>query len=136
MLASQAGSDLARNYRASIAHAAMIAVFATLGGCASTDNAAHYSAAGAETRVAQVAQIKTEIEADGLPEQTPPLPSIRTAPDDPSEPFSRNYGGVNPSATAAPLTEQKPENNPKHKLPDDLPVDFRRKLVAALDVAN
>ena len=35
---------------------------------------------------------KIEIEDDGLPAQTPPPRRVRQEPDDPSEPFSPNYG--------------------------------------------
>lgn len=45
---------------------------------------------------------KPEIEADGLPVQTPPLRRAREEPDDPSEPFSPNYGKVGYHPTSAP----------------------------------
>lgn len=37
---------------------------------------------------------KVEMEDDGLPAQTPPLMRTMRIPDDPTEPFSRNYGGA------------------------------------------
>ena len=47
----------------------------------------------AETKApATVAKRYADLEADGLPAQVAPPASIRTAPDDPSEPFSPNYG--------------------------------------------
>lgn len=131
MFALHAGPEPARNFRAYAARAALAAILAALGGCASNENTANYS--GANVRVAQAA---TEIESDGLPAQTPPPRTIRDAPDDPSEPYSPNYGGINPSATMLPLQEEVPVNRPAPKLPSDLPPDFRKKLVAALDVAD
>lgn len=49
-----------------------------------------------------------EIEDDGLPAQAPPSVHIRQMPDDPTAPWSRNYGGpaqtvkVRPGLAAAP----------------------------------
>ncbi len=84
--------------------------------------------------VAQAADV--EIEDDGLPAQTPPPDRIRQLADDPSEPYSRNYGGANPSSIRADETNdgepsgKTPEQRPA--VPHDLPPDFRRKLVSAL----
>lgn len=54
-------------------------------GCATTS---------AETSSSQMAlrSERAETEADGLPAQVAPPVRIRLQPDDPSEPFSRNYG--------------------------------------------
>jgi hypothetical protein len=73
------------------------------------------------------------MEDDGLPSQAPPSANIRQLPDDPSEPYSRNYGGPNPAAierkpvdksAAAPLPTQA-------AIPADLPPAFRRQLAMA-----
>lgn len=64
-----------------------------------------------------------EIEADGLPAQVPPPRSIRQQPDDPAEPYSPNYG------TRAPLRQAVHRALPPATIPDDLPADFRRRLV-------
>ena len=45
---------------------------------------------------------KPEIEADGLPVQTPPLRRAEPQADDPREPFSPNYGKVGYHPTTAP----------------------------------
>jgi hypothetical protein len=55
----------------------------------------------------------SDVEADGEPAQTPPPLSIRAAPDDPREPWSRNYGTVPPAKsvegpTAVPSRERSP----------------------------
>lgn len=131
MFALEAGFVPVQKKRAIAARAAAAAMLAALGGCASTSQShstAQYS--GAPVRVAQTV---TEVEDDGLPAQTPPPARARQMPDDPSEPFSRNYGGANPSASNEPLVEGPVEHNaPKQKLPNDLPPAFRQKLIAAL----
>jgi hypothetical protein len=70
----------------------------SLGGCSSW-NSNHYSAEDAAVAQPQaVAQgPASEVEADGMPVQTPPVRRANQMPDDPSEPYSRNYGGPNPS---------------------------------------
>ena len=64
------------------------------------------------------------MEADGLPVQTPPLRQERPEIDDPTEPFSRNYG-PSPS-NAAPSPVLKP-------LPKDQPRRVRTQLAAIVD---
>ena len=128
MYALPAGRRTAEKNRAFVARAAVAAIFAALGGCASNQNSAQYDA-----NAMRVAQGPTEVEDDGLPAQTPPSQGIRQTPDDPSEPFSRNYGGINPSASSAPLAEDPaPHQAPPPKIPHDLPAAFRQKLAAAV----
>lgn len=131
MCALAAGRSPVQKNRAAIARAAAAAMFAALGGCASHQNgaSAQYPANGV-----RVAQAVTEVEDDGLPAQTPPPARIREMADDPSEPFSRNYGGGNPSASAAPPAEEHaPKRAPNPQIPSDLPPAFREKLAAAMD---
>ncbi len=128
MCAFEAGGKPAVSLRAIYARSAALAAMLALTGCASTNNP--YAEANAPTaRVAQVA----EMEDDGLPAQTPPSARIRQIPDDPSEPFSRNYGGFNPSRTplAAP-EEPQPARAPQPAIPSDLPPAFRKQLAAAI----
>ena len=116
--------------RAVVARVASAAMLATLAGCASNQTTSSAQQVGANVRVAQVV---TEVEDDGLPAQVPPTQRVRQMPDDPSQPFSRNYGGPNPSASAAPLAEPASEpEKPNPKIPDDLPPAFRQKLAAAM----
>ncbi|MEQ1670208.1 MAG: adhesin [Hyphomicrobium sp.] len=136
MFAFAAGDIPAQKTRAAVARAASSAalavVIAALGGCSSTQHAATAQDPGATMRVAQAV---SEVEDDGLPAQTPPPHRIRQSPDDPSEPFSRNYGGGNPSASAAPAPDAPAnEHAPHPQIPADLPPAFRQKLAAALDV--
>jgi len=100
-----------------LAYRAAIPAFAALGlmlsGCASQTE--HYAA----ERVA--------MEDDGLPAQIPPLRRAKMAPDDPSEPFSPNYG--------PPLSPEKGNAEIEPKLPADLPKEFRRQLIRATDIS-
>lgn len=130
MFAYKAGRVPAHNYRAFAARAVAAAIMAALGGCASDQYQSSAGYAPAESRVAQAA---VDVEADGIAAQTPPPFSARQTPDDPTEPYSRNYGGVNPSAMAPPGAKaaiQHHENSPR--IPDDLPPAFRQKLVTAM----
>lgn len=86
---------------------------------------ANVGMAGEARQVAVATPVKEEIEDDGLLAQRPPLMGRSPRPDNPNEPFSRNYGGprqadaaVWPSVRAAAI-------------PDDLPSDFRRRLIVA-----
>jgi hypothetical protein len=122
---------------AEVARAAIVPLLvaaAALGqaGCA-TDNNAYNAGAPANIAYVRQAAAVTEIEDDGLPSQAPPSALIHQMPDDPSEPYSRNYGGPNPAALG---------NNPTDKagsvplpaqaaIPADLPPAFRRRLAMA-----
>jgi len=82
---------------------AVIALSAALAGCSASRASYDYqSQAGGPPvhRVAIVPPPKVEIEPDGLPGQLPPLVRARPERDDPSEPFSPNYGP--PPSGAAP----------------------------------
>ena len=105
----------------------------TMGGCANTN--ANYAAN--TTYVAQGPAVP--MESDGLPVQAAPSSLIRKLPDDPSQPFSPNYGGDNP----ARVTPQQPAVKAsdgraadKVAIPADLPPAFRRQLAAAADTAG
>jgi hypothetical protein len=87
-----------------------------------------------------------DIEDDGLPAQSPPPMHLRHRPDDPSEPFSRNYGGTNPASAAkqngdanqpdASQTATVVPDAAYPYIPSDLPPAFRRQLAAAMDQAE
>lgn len=122
---------------ATVARAAIVPllfVAASLGeaGCASDHNAQYANAPAVAAYSQQVAS-QVQVEHDGLPSQTAPPAHIRQMPDDPSEPFSRNYGGPNPAAVepkemsngASKTAALKPE------IPPDLPPAFRTKLAQA-----
>lgn len=131
MCALQTGSSPVRDYRAFVARAAVAALMAAMGGCATNSS---QSTAGYPPSGVKMAQAAVDVESHGLPAQTPPPAGIRHLPDDPSEPFSPNYGGINPSAAAAQEPHEDPpqQHAPDPKVPNDLPPVFRQKLVAAL----
>ena len=127
MSAYQAGRPPAVSLRAVLARASAVVVLSALAGCASTPR--QYTAN--DVRVAQAAVI--DVEDDGLPAQTPPPARVRHLPDDPSEPFSRNYGGENPSRTTTVAPEEpKAPRLPQPLIPGDLPPAFRKQLAAAV----
>lgn len=115
-----------------------LAALTVLSGCASTGTVSNTAQNVSGPRVAQAAAVT---EDDGLPAQSPPQARIRTMPDNPNEPFSKNYGGGNPAALSAGGAHREenaaagsPVKAPVRKpaLPDDLPPAFRQKLVTAL----
>lgn len=104
-----------------------------IGGCAETQP--YYAEAPAVA--AYVAEAPAEVEGDGLPTQAAPPMRIRGSADDPSQPFSPNYGGKNPSAEKPESASRQAEmETPKAYIPTDLPPAFRRQLAASLDTAG
>ena len=97
-----------------------------LTGCAS--KGAGYSSY--EPRPAQTiaAAPKPDVEGDGRDAQPAAPRHLKSIPDDPTQPWSPNYGGprVAPAlpAPAAPKAAA---------IPDDLPPDFRKRLVSRAD---
>lgn len=84
-----------------LARACALGAAALAAGCASDkeqreqvygySQQAHADQAAAAAAAAQRPQ-KSEVEDDGLPSQVPPPVNRRREPDDPSEPYSPNYG--------------------------------------------
>lgn len=135
MFALVSGIVPAKIFRAAVAPLLVTALAICQAGCASDSNA-YYAKAPAVAAYVAKAPV-AEVEADGLPTQPPPSMRIRQMPDDPSEPYSRNYGGPNPAAADAAATgTQKRVRVAKAVIPADLPPDFRRRLVAAVDSAD
>jgi hypothetical protein len=68
---------------------------------------------------------RVEMEADGLASQTAPYVRDVQIPDDPTQPYSPNYGraGADNYPDAAPMAVNA------GYIPADLPADFRRKLM-------
>ena len=98
-----------------------------LTGCAESQNyrqdAAYVRAPLPEVAEATVPRV--ELEDDGLPAQTPPLRRARPEPDDPTEPFSRNYGTVRPLRRAAAPAEAATV------VPGDRLADLRPRVLAS-----
>lgn len=83
---------------------------------------------------------KPDLEDDGREAQLPPVKKPRPEPDDPREPWSPNYGRAAPvqrADAASPIPDGGRAANwsrvVRGPVPDDLPVDFRRKLASAVD---
>ena len=129
------------------ARAAAVAALLSVAGCASAshpytapnvtaESVTAESVAVADTsRVAQSAQVEDE----GRPAQAVPTIRVRELADDPGEPYSKTYGGNNPSAAKRAEPEQKADPQvpartpiPAAKIPADLPPAFRRKLASAM----
>ncbi len=72
---------------------------------------------------APVPGTKVEVEDDGVPVQAAPDARIRQAPDDPSQPWSRNYGVMNgsPALVVRPIPDAvaKEPMRPRHAAPPE-----------------
>ncbi|MBA2127113.1 adhesin [Hyphomicrobium methylovorum] len=133
MCAYGAGRSPANVIRTAIAPLLVIAAGMAGSGCA-TNNAPHYATAPAVAGYTKQAAVDVQVEDDGLPVQAAPLSHIREMPDDPSEPFSRNYGGSNPAANVRPPHPASADNAAPRTMaaiPDDLPPVFRQQLAQA-----
>ena len=104
-----------------------------LAGCASTTPPQTATRVYGAAEVAAVTP-RVEMEDDGLPSQAPPFMLKRDAVDDPSEPYSPNYGGgPNPAALNASGPRDKLDGEKRGPIiPHDLPADFRRQLTTAI----
>jgi hypothetical protein len=78
-----------------------------LAACASEQGVHHVNGPTTD-RLAAAQAPKVEMEDDGEPAQPPPVRRMRPEEDDPSQPWSRNYGGA-PTAT--------PPVSPSQRLP-------------------
>jgi hypothetical protein len=135
MFAFSAGCRPFEAVRVAIAPVMIAAAALNVAGCA-----ANHGTSYADATPAYVAQgPAVQMETDGLPSQAAPPVRIRQMPDDPSQPYSRNYGGPNPAGTVPASPAVKASNDagsPKSPIPDDLPPAFRRQLAAAVDAAG
>ena len=135
MFAFSVGCRPFQGVRVAIAAIMVAAAALSAAGCAA-DHGGYYADA-TPTHVARGSFV--EMEEDGMPSQAPPPARIRQMPDDPSQPYSRNYGGPNPAGTvpAAPTVKASYDAaSPRPPVPDDLPPVFRRQLAAAVDAAG
>lgn len=82
--------------------------------------------AGCASQSDYYGRAEVAMEDDGRPAQIPPLLRANPAADDPTEPFSPNYGPPPPSTQD---TAEKP------KIPEDLPPAFRQKLMNAVSIS-
>lgn len=82
--------------------------------------------AGCATQSDYYSGAQVAMEDDGRPAQIPPLLRAKPVEDDPTEPFSPNYGPPPPNMQD---TAEKPE------IPDDLPPAFRRQLMNSISIS-
>ena len=130
MFAFLVGSKSAEPIRVAFKPAMVSLVLLALAGCAS--NSDRYASDGQQPATQVAHAVAVDVEDDGLPSQAPPPMRIRDVPDDPSEPFSKNYGGSHPYALHEIYEGvTTPADDAPTPIPDDLPVAFREKLVAA-----
>lgn len=88
------------------------------GGCANSQHARQQAAiASGEAQRSAEASRKHDIEDDGIEAQVPPSPAIRLAPDDPSEPFSPNYGQPANTPATTPTKPASPQPIPTGRPP-------------------
>ncbi len=132
-----------RRVRVAFALLTAVAAGISAAGCATdntaygTDNTAYYAGSPPPVYVARGPAV--EMEQDGLPVQAAPSARIRAMPDDPAQPYSRNYGGPNPADQSAAPVSVKVSNgtvSQPNSIPADLPPAFRKQLVAAVDAAG
>lgn len=116
MLPSRRGVQL-KSCAAVVARIAVVVAALSVGGCATDEEFRREREAYVRYQQAQQQAMapprmrEPELEADGLPSQVAPPANRRRDPDDPSEPFSPNYGkpsGVPQRTTLAPTTDDAP----------------------------
>jgi hypothetical protein len=129
MFAFSVGSQSPKLFCAAFVRLTASIALLSLAGCAS--NSDRYASHGQQPPTQVAHAVAVEVEDDGLPSQAPPPVRIRDIPDDPSEPFSKNYGGTNPSGVPEIYENvtTPPEENPD-VVRSDLPVVFRQKVAA------
>ena len=123
-----------KTYTAAVVRLAVVAAALSVAGCASDaemrrEREAYVRHVQAQQQAMAGERIReVELEADGLPSQTAPLANRRIEPDDPSEPFSPNYGRFNagPPGTKPLAVPQRTTLAPS---PDDAPA--RQRHVAS-----
>ncbi len=100
-----------------VARLALVAAALAVGGCATDEEFRREREAYVRQQLAQQQALagpkvrESELEDDGLPSQVAPPANRRRDPDDPSEPFSPNYGrpgAVPQRTTLAPTPDDAP----------------------------
>ena len=84
-------SPLSSSFKAARTLCAVVPI-ALLAGCAADKPPSYVNGPSAQQMAAAAAR-KVEIEDDGQPVQSPPARPVRAEEDDPSQPWSPNYGG-------------------------------------------
>jgi hypothetical protein len=105
-------------------------------GCASNHAPSYVNGPSSQVRPQQVAAItKEELEDDGRPAQAPPLRRSRPEDDDPSQPWSPNYGGPNSSSGEPSSHTPRPAPKSRTKM-YDAAADAPTKVAVHLSTAE
>ena len=102
----------------SAARLGVIGLSVVLSGCAAQRSPSYVNGPNAQIRPQQIAAVaKDDLEDDGRPAQAPPLRRSLPDEDDPSQPWSPNYGGPNsaPGQPAGQPSGMKPKPQPKSR---------------------
>lgn len=103
----------------SAARLGVIGLAVVVSGCASQHAPSYVSGPTAQIRPQQVAAVaKDDLEDDGRPAQAPPLRRALPEEDDPTQPWSPNYGGPNPSQGQPSGLTPRPQPKPRGKTYD------------------
>jgi hypothetical protein len=97
----------------SAARLGVIGLTAVLSGCSASREVSYVNGPSAQIRPQQVAAVpaKEDLEDDGKPAQIPPLRRSLPEEDDPTQPWSPNYGG--PARTPDQPSGYAPKPTPK-----------------------
>ena len=100
---------LSRLLRAALRSSAIAALALAVAGCASTKNPSYVKGPPMGQPGKRVANAPIDVEDDGRPAQVVPGARQPRLPDDPSQPWSPNYGGpANPKTAPTPTLNQPP----------------------------
>jgi hypothetical protein len=90
-------------------------------GCAANHQPSYVNGPSNQIRAQQVAAVaKEDLEDDGKPAQAPPLRRSLPEEDDPSQPWSPNYGGPSPSSSQPSTNAPRPAPKSRTKTYDAL----------------
>lgn len=99
-----------------------------LAGCAS--DKPNYVQGPSAQQMAAAQGRKVEIEDDGQPVQSPPARAVRAEEDDPSQPWSPNYGGAGTASGKSGTQPVSPAFNARHPyVPTQVDADAQHPLL-------
>ena len=107
MSAKSQDFGISTSARSHVLGLSVLSVALLVSGCASSRSPS-FAQVGAQVEAPAPVRAKVEVEDDGVPVQSPPLRRARTEPDDPNEPFSRNYGTSRPAVTVRKADVRQP----------------------------
>jgi hypothetical protein len=103
----------------SAARFCVIGLAAVVSGCAAHQAPSYVHGPGTQSRPQQMAAVaKDDLEDDGRPAQVPPLQRSIPEEDDPTQPWSPNYGGPNTAPNQPSVLKPKPQPKSRGKTYD------------------